>query len=136
MNKLISRNELRREAVRQRKNLNGLDYLKVGGLKVNEQGEKRRTLKVYFLGKAPVSLEPSNLIIEGGRRIRDINVETVTVTHKRMAEVDDFMEVVIDKDGDFLFTPSVWSTGGMRMEYGNAIRLSMSAMTGSSSVSS
>lgn len=93
MNGLICRNERRREAVRQRTDLNGLDYLEVG--------TDQRTLTVYFLGKSPVSLEPSNILIEGGRRIRDIKVEQVTVTRTKMAELDDFMEVVTDKAGDF-----------------------------------
>lgn len=94
MNALICRNELRREAVRQDQRLNGLDYLEVGA-------EERRTLTVYFLGKAPVSLQPSNVIIVGGRRILDIRVKEVRVTRTEMAELDDFMEVVTDKEGDF-----------------------------------
>ena len=63
MNALICHNERRREVVRQNETLNGLDYLEVG--------TDRRTLMVYFLGKAPVTLGPSNILIEGGRRIRD-----------------------------------------------------------------
>jgi hypothetical protein len=96
MNELNCRNELRREAVRQRKNLNGLDYLEVG-----ELGGQLRKLTVYFLGKAPVSLALSNILIEGGRRIRDINVQKVTVTQTEMAGFDDYMEVITDKEGDF-----------------------------------
>jgi hypothetical protein len=93
MNPLVCRKDQRREAVRQHHDLNGLDYLEVGA--------DRRTLTVYFLGKAPVSLEPSNILIEGGRRIRDIRVEKVRVTRTEMAELDDFMEIVTDKEGDF-----------------------------------
>ena len=62
MNTLICLSEQRREAVRQHSRLNGLDYLEVR--------PDQRTLTVYFLGKAPVSLNPANIIIEGGRRIR------------------------------------------------------------------
>ncbi len=93
MNALICGNEVRREAVRQHHNLCGLDYLEVGA--------DQRTLTVYFLGKSPGSLAPSNILIEGGRRIRDITVEKVTITRTEMAELDDFMEVVTDKAGDF-----------------------------------
>ncbi len=93
MNPLVCRNEQRREAVRKEHDLNGLDYLEIGA--------GRRTLTVYFLGKAPVSLEPSNIVIEGGRRIGDIKVKEVTVTQTKLAELDDFMEVVNDKEGDF-----------------------------------
>ena len=95
MNALICRNEKRREAVRQRKDLNGLDYLEIG------DGGDRNKLTVYFLGKAPVSLGTSNIIIEGGRRIRDIEIEKVRVIHTRISELDDFMEVFTDKEGDF-----------------------------------
>lgn len=93
MNPLVCRNEQRRETVRKEHDLNGLDYLEVGA--------DQRTLTVYFLGKAPVSLKPSDVIIEGGRRIRDIKVKDVIVTRTKMAELDDFMEVVTDKEGDF-----------------------------------
>lgn len=93
MNTLICLSEQRREAVRQHPQLNGLDYVEVGS--------DQRMLTVYFLGKAPVALEPSNIRIEGGRRIRDITVEKVTVTRTKMAELDDFMEIITDKAGDF-----------------------------------
>lgn len=93
MNTLICRNERRREAVRNAQQIYGLDYLEVG--------TDQRTLTVYFLGKSPVSLAPSNILIEGGQRIRDIKVEQVTITRTKMAELDDFMEVVTDKEGDF-----------------------------------
>ena len=93
MNTLICLGEQRREAVRQHSRLNGLDYLEVGA--------DQRTLTVYFLGKAPVSLDPSNVLIEGGRRIRAIRIEEVTIHRSTMAELDDTMEVVTDKAGDF-----------------------------------
>jgi hypothetical protein len=93
MNALVCRNEQRRETVRQRQDLNGLDYLEVG--------TDRQTLIVYFLGKAPVSLDPSNIVIDGGRRIRDIKIKEIKVTHNEMVELDDFMEVITNKEGDF-----------------------------------
>ncbi|MDR4484425.1 MAG: putative baseplate assembly protein [Nitrospirales bacterium] len=93
MNTLVCRKEPRREEVRKHTQLNGLDYLEVGS--------NQLTLKVFFLGKAPVSLEASNVVIEGGRRIRDIKIKDVMVTRPQMAELDDFMEVFIDKAGDF-----------------------------------
>jgi hypothetical protein len=69
MSTMICRQEPRREVVRQHKTLNGLDYLEVG--------TNRRILTVHFLGKAPVSLEPANVVVEGGHRIRDLRVESV-----------------------------------------------------------
>lgn len=95
MNTLICRKEQRREGVRQHTQLNGLDYLEVG--------KDRRTLTVYFMGKAPVLVDSSNVVIEGGRRIQDIRVDKVTLNRSEMAELDDTMEVVTDKEGDFSF---------------------------------
>jgi hypothetical protein len=101
MSPLICQNELRREKVRQQQELNGLDYLEVGELETGSQGEKYRTLTIHFLGKAQVSLQPANIVIEGGRRIRDVKAITVRVIQTRLAEFDDYMEVVTDKEGDF-----------------------------------
>jgi hypothetical protein len=92
MSPLTCASEQRREAVRQHARLNGLDYLEVGA--------DRRTLSVHFLGKAPVSLEPANVVIEGGRRRRGIKVERVTVRRTEMPGLDDTMEVVTDREGD------------------------------------
>ena len=92
MSPLACASEQRREAVRQHTRLNGFDYLEVG--------TDRRILSVHFLGKAPVSLEPGNLVIEGGRRIRDIKVERVTLYRTAMPGLDDTMEVVTDREGD------------------------------------
>jgi hypothetical protein len=85
--------ELRREAVRQHARLSGIDYLEVG--------KDRRTLEVHFLGKAPVALEPANVVIEGGQRIRDIRVDRVILHPTSYAGLDDTMEVVTDREGDF-----------------------------------
>lgn len=93
MNTLVCRDERRREKVRKDQALNGLDYLEVG--------KDRVTLTVYFLGKAPVTLEPSNVLIEGGRRIHGIRVMEVKVTRSTMTGLDDCMDVVVDKEGDF-----------------------------------
>lgn len=93
MNGLICSREKRRVEVRQHPQLCGLDYVEI------EPGQ--RTLTVYFLGKAPVDLKPSNLLIEGGQRIRDVQVIGVTVNATQRAEFDDFMEVITDKSGDF-----------------------------------
>ncbi|MGZ4990765.1 MAG: hypothetical protein ACXV8P_00665 [Methylobacter sp.] len=55
---LVCKQELRRSQVRQKVELNGLDYLEVD--------EGQLVLTVYFLGKAPPSLEKENIRIEGG----------------------------------------------------------------------
>ena len=105
MTNMICHKDLRREEVRRNRWLNGLDYLEVGSeLEVGSNVEVESgpvTLSVYFLGKAPVELDKSNVIIEGGRRIDDIRVEKVVLCPYETRELDDYMEVVVDKAGDF-----------------------------------
>jgi hypothetical protein len=93
MTSLICHNDIRREDVRRNRQLNGLDYLEVD--------PDQLTLLVYFLGKAPVELDKRNVLIEGGRRIRDIGIEDVTVYHFERVELDDYMAVTVDRPGDF-----------------------------------
>lgn len=93
MTTLICRNVRRREQLRQHPQLNGLDYLEVGA--------DQRTLTVFFLGKAPVILDRTNVRIEGGSRIRGIRVEQVDVHHYEGPELDDYMVVTVDRPGDF-----------------------------------
>lgn len=102
MSELICKDTRRREQVRRNPPLNGLDYLEVGETPEGETSlESQRHLRVFFLGKATVDLEPSNLRIEGGRRIRGIEVESVQIHRYESAELDDYMDVVVDKPGDF-----------------------------------
>lgn len=102
MTALICQNKQRREAVRQHRQLNGLDYIEVGVTeKLETTLESQRILTVYFLGKAPVELDASNVLIEGGRRITDIQVEKVKMHRHDQSELDDSMEVVVDRAGDF-----------------------------------
>ncbi len=93
MTPMICKNERRREKVRQQQQLNGLDFLEVGA--------DQLILTVHFLGKAPVELDENNIRIEGGQRIRDIQVKNVEVTTQDSVEFDDIMKVVVDKTGDF-----------------------------------
>jgi len=102
MKSLICNSGLRRESVRQQEALSGLDYLEVGRLFETQLGlDDQRYLRVYFLGKAPDDLTKANVRIEGGRRIRDIQVSSVEIHKARRVEFDDFMEVIVDKAGDF-----------------------------------
>ena len=96
MNSLICDNERRRESVRQHEKLCGLDYIEVGA--------DQQTLTVHLLGKAPRGshkLTEKNVLIEGGRRIRDINVRSVATHTTNDPEFDDTLEVVVDRAGDF-----------------------------------
>ncbi len=79
--------------LREKPPLNGLDYLEVG--------EDQLTLSVYFLGKAPEHIGAANVRIEGGRRVRDVAVREVHVHRNPNLELDDRMEVTVDKRGDF-----------------------------------
>jgi len=102
MSEVICRNEQRREQVRRQKQLIGLDYLEVGPVDaVTPALEDQHLLRVYFLGKALRELDPSNVRIEGGRRICDIQVKEVNVIQSQHPELDDYMEVLVDKPGDF-----------------------------------
>jgi hypothetical protein len=96
--------EGRREGVRAAK-LNGLDYVEV-------QQDDQRKLAVYFLGKAPPAIQAhgkplrppitrKNVRIEGGRRIRNVRVLDVTIHRNKHPRKDDWMEVTVDKAGDF-----------------------------------
>ena len=82
----------RREKVRTAE-LNGLDYLEV-----RDDG---RTLRVYFLGKAPPEIQKENVRIEGGRRVRGIEVRRIEVERREEPDLDDHMDVVVDREGDF-----------------------------------
>jgi hypothetical protein len=93
MTDLICQNERRREAVRRKAGLYGLDYLSVG--------DDQRTLTARFLGKAPQGLSKENVLIEGGRRIRDIHVISAETEFFDDPELDDALKVVVDRAGDF-----------------------------------
>lgn len=89
----ICKDDQRRDAVRHKAGLNGLDYLDVS--------EDQLTLTVYFLGKAPQQIGATNVRINGGRRVRGIKVLRVEVQRDPNPELDDRMIVRVDKYGDF-----------------------------------
>jgi hypothetical protein len=84
--------ELRREAVRGQ-SLNGLDYVEVS--------DDQLILHIVFLGKAPPDITKENIRISGGRRIRDIQVTSIRVNRESDPELDDSMDVTVNKPGDF-----------------------------------
>src|SRR5437868_4441424 len=92
MSGMICNEDTRREDVRNATNLYGIDYLEVG--------DDPTELTVYFLGRAP-ELTPADVVIEGGSRIRDIQVQAITITRSDLPEFDDFMSVQVDLEGDF-----------------------------------
>jgi hypothetical protein len=101
---LKCRNAKRRMDVRESNQLNGLDYLEVG--------DDQLTLSVYLLQKASKQFISAfnatikHIVIEGGRRIRDIHVASQTkpeLHHSENPDEDDYFEIVVDKTGDFSF---------------------------------
>jgi hypothetical protein len=89
---LICQDERRRQAVRAAENLNGLDFLEVS--------EDQLTLTVYFLGRAPESIGPENIRIEGGRRVHP-RVIDIRLCRRDDPELDDCLRVMVDRPGDF-----------------------------------
>jgi len=87
------RNEVRREQIRATSHLNGLDYLDVS--------DDQLVLTVYFIGHAPHRLNKNNFLIEGGRRIRDIQVTSVQIIRNPDPELDDAVKLTLDRYGDF-----------------------------------
>ena len=83
-------NEQRRHEVR-RQGRNGLDYLEVG--------EDLRSLYVYFLGTVPENLKKENVRIEGGQRIRNLQVTGLQVEHFQDSEA--YLKINLNKSGDF-----------------------------------
>ena len=81
--------ELRCELVREAPLL-GLDFVEVN--------ESQTMLEVFFLGRAPAELTPSNIAISGGSAVR---VTAIRVYRQRDLTLDDWMEVDVDKPGDF-----------------------------------
>jgi len=87
-------NEARRTAVRKSPKLSGFDYV--------EFDAEHLTLKAYCLGQLPLQpLTPSNFKITGGKRVRDIKVLNVFPKVLNNPELDDYIEIVVDRGGDF-----------------------------------
>jgi hypothetical protein len=84
--------ESRRNDVRKA-TLLGLDYVEV-----NNTG---RTLEAFFLGRAPKNITAANIQITGGRRIRNLHVTNLRVHRQKDQTLDDWMELTVDKTGDF-----------------------------------
>lgn len=71
-----------------------------GGVDGVEVGDDGRTLTVTFLGRAPEGLGPENVRIDGGRRITEIAVVGVEVERAPDPELDDRLQVTVDRAGD------------------------------------
>jgi len=87
----LCRDDSERRKLTRAAPLHGLDYLEVN--------ERQTELSVFFLGKAP-ELEPRNLRIEGGVRVRDVRVVSLRIERDPREERDDRMIVRVDRPGD------------------------------------
>ncbi len=95
-------NENRRRLVKEQATptINGIDYLEVASA-------DQMTLRIYFLHNLPgqpnqvppsaPKLKPSNVVIEGGTRVKGITVKSADV----FAAEPDVLVVTVDKRGDF-----------------------------------
>lgn len=86
--------ERRRSAVRAHGTLNGIDFLEVAD--AGPDAAQRR-LRVQFVKPIDITLTPENVRIEGGERIRDIHVTSVSIS----ADEPDVLIVEVDQAGDF-----------------------------------
>lgn len=89
---LSCQQEKRRDDVRAAR-LFGLDYAEVS--------DDQLTVYVYFLGRAPQQIEKRNIRLQGGRRIRDVQVTALVVRRQSDQTLDDWIEVTVNKPGDF-----------------------------------
>ena len=90
---LTCRLEHRREDVRAAA-LFGLDYVEIADA-------QQVTLNVFFLGKAPQNVGQANVVLRGGRRIRDVKITSIRVHRQPDPTMDDYLEVHVNKPGDF-----------------------------------
>jgi hypothetical protein len=67
--------EPRRVAVKLHPTLNGIDFLEVEDSPELADQERQRTLQVYFVKPLDIALTSDNILIEGGDRLRDIQLE-------------------------------------------------------------
>jgi hypothetical protein len=87
---------LRRSAV-EGSSLNGIDFLEVLDRDAPTPAERQRTLFVHFVNAPAPALTPTNFRIEGGERVRGINVIGVSLD----AADNHVLDVKLDQPGDF-----------------------------------
>jgi hypothetical protein len=91
----LSCKENRRRADVRTAPLFGLDFVDIG------DDATQKILEVFFLGKAPDKILPSNVVIQGGESITGVRATKVLVRHNSDVTLDDSMEVTLNKYGDY-----------------------------------
>ena len=99
---MICTDDARRDRVRAKQNLNGLDYVEVEADATNGPSSGPATLTLYFLGRAPASLSAEHFRISGGQRVRDIHITQIRINRSEDPERDDTVELTTNRTGDFL----------------------------------
>ena len=93
MDSVTCQSDARRKKLFGNADWNGLDFLEVSA--------NQKSLCVHFFGAIPDGLTIRNIRIEGGRRIRGIQVVTICVERSDDEHLDDCLKVEIDRPGDF-----------------------------------
>ena len=96
---MICRDDRRREAVRQKQGLNGLDYVEVEEVVVS--GKKQPLLRVYLLGKFKGVVNPDNVRIDGGVRVKGLVATHVKLVPGSRKDEDDVLEISVNQWGDY-----------------------------------
>ena len=99
---MICLDDRRRRRVRKAKAWNGMDYLEIG--QDADGNEDQRELIVFFLDKAPESLEnlrPENISIRPCGPGREVKVVGWRVCHLENEERDDCLHITLDRPGGF-----------------------------------
>lgn len=91
---LTCQDERRRRAAREA-GRNGIDYVEV----VDDLDQCH--LCVHLFGQVPQGIDVANVRIEGGRRIRDVQVTGVPVEPPMDNEADECLRVTVNHPGDF-----------------------------------
>jgi hypothetical protein len=89
---LACQNERRRQKARD-KNFNGIDYVEID--------ETQTVLCVHLFGETPANIDKTNVRIEGGRRVRNIQILDVYPQKEEDEELGECLRVIVDKAGDF-----------------------------------
>jgi len=96
---VICRDDRRREAVRQKPGLNGLDYIEVEEIVVGDK--KQPLLRVYLLGKFQGVVNKENVRIDGGVRVKGLVATHVKPVRGSRKDEDDVLEITVNQWGDF-----------------------------------
>lgn len=96
---MICRDDRRREAVRKKENLNGLDFVEVEEVVVDDR--KQPLLRVYLLGKSHGVVNKENVRIDGGVRVKGLVATHVKLVPGSRKDEDDVLEISVNTWGDF-----------------------------------